>query len=48
MIAFSHVLLIAAIGIVMVLAGLGEHALERPARRICPGCGRDVRVCHCR
>jgi hypothetical protein len=48
MIALSHMLLIAAVGLVMVLAGLGKQALERPPRRICPSCGRNILVCHCR
>ena len=42
-------LFVAAIALVMVIAGLQKSALERRSiSRPCPACGRDVRVCHCR
>lgn len=38
----------AAIGYVMVAAGLGKNALElRRRRRVCPACGRDAAACRC-
>ena len=37
----------AGVAIVMVVAGLRTNALERRPIRRCPGCGRDIRVCHC-
>jgi hypothetical protein len=46
---FYNELFMAAIALIMVIAGLKKSALElRRSVRSCPACGRDVRVCHCR
>jgi hypothetical protein len=37
------------VGALMMLAGVGKHALEwRRRKRVCPSCGRDLRVGGCR
>jgi NADH pyrophosphatase NudC (nudix superfamily) len=42
-------LLTAAAGLLMTMAGVGKRGLEwRHRRRFCPSCGRDLHVCACR
>jgi hypothetical protein len=42
-------LLTAAAGLLMTMAGVGKRGLEwRQRRRFCPSCGRNLNVCACR
>jgi NADH pyrophosphatase NudC (nudix superfamily) len=47
----AYFLLTTSVGGLMMVAGVGKHALEwRRRRRVCPSCGRQIegRTCRCR
>jgi len=47
MTAVLHTLAIAAIGVLMLLAGMDRNLLVRRISGRCPSCGRAVRACSC-
>jgi len=42
-----HTLAIAAIGVLMLLAGMDRHLFVRRVSGRCPSCGRVYRNCSC-